>query len=66
MVAFVLAWRYRVTDELQMLDELLEDESDRMTPWEVEFIESLNKQRNRDFSERQVATLGKIWNKVFG
>ena len=55
-----------MTDSLAMLDELLADDSDKMTDWEVEFIESLNKQRDREFSDRQVATLEKIWRKVYG
>ena len=48
-----------------MLDELLADESDRMTSWEVEFIESINKQRDRDLSDKQAARLEEIWRKVF-
>ena len=52
------------------LDELLEDESDTMTAWEVEFIESVNKQRTRvgaDWlpSAKQEKVLIDIWNKVF-
>lgn len=52
-------------DNQTMLEELLNDDSDRMTPCEVEFIESLNRQRDRSLSERQVTVLARIWNKVF-
>lgn len=52
------------------LDELLADESDTMTAWEVEFIESVNKQRRRTGdgwspSAKQEKVLIDIWNKVF-
>ena len=49
-----------------MLDEILNDETDRMTAWEVEFIESLHKQRERGCSDKQFSVLEKIWNKLFG
>ena len=49
-----------------MLRELLADESDAMTAWEVEFIDSLLKKRLYKWSEKQIETLEKIWNKVFG
>ncbi len=53
-----------------MLDELLRDESDTMTAWEVEFIESLDKQRSRNSedwtpSAKQCGILSEIWDKVF-
>lgn len=48
-----------------MLDELLNDESDCMTAWEVEFIESLHRRRDRELSPKQAETLMRIWNKVF-
>lgn len=46
-----------------LLDELLEDDSDTMTAWEVEFIESLNQRRDRALSEKQETVLTKIWDK---
>lgn len=49
-----------------MPDEILEDDSDRMTPWEVEFVESLNKQNVFDWTDKQIAVLEKIWRKLFG
>lgn len=53
-----------------ILAELLNDESDTMTTWEVEFIESINRQRykNRVWepNEKQTAILAKIWQRVFG
>jgi len=59
-----------MSDWDRTLDELLEDESDTMTAWEVEFIESVNKQRARvgeDWlpSTKQKKVLVDIWNKVF-
>lgn len=53
-----------------MLAELLNDESDTMTAWEVEFIESINKRRfaYRGWApnEKQRTILAKIWQRVFG
>lgn len=60
-----------VTKSSEMLDELLRDESDTLTTWEVEFIESLDKQRQREGercwepSQRQFTVLEKTWDKVF-
>jgi hypothetical protein len=51
-----------------MLQELLADESDTMSTWEVEFIESLDKQRRAEEwtpSDKQFVVLEKIWQKVF-
>ena len=52
-------------DHENMLDELLQDTSDAMTPWEVEFIESLHQRRDRGLSDKQGPILTRIWNKVF-
>lgn len=53
-------------DHRKMHQELLQDESDTMTAWEVEFIESLSR-RHRDaaLTRKQAAVLEKIWSKVF-
>jgi hypothetical protein len=50
-----------------MLQELLDNEDDVMTAWEVEFIESMDKlrARNGDPSEKQQACLERIWSKVY-
>lgn len=53
-------------NDTMMLDELLKDESDRMNAWEIEFLESLNRQRDRQWSESQIAVLEQIWEKVYG
>lgn len=56
---------------------ILDDESDRMTAWEVEFVESLivrRAQHERSYAQRQYwtptdkqfETLEKIWERVFG
>lgn len=55
--------------ELSMLDELVNDDTDKMTAWEGEFIESLSQQAERDAwepTEKQAAVLRKIWYRVFG
>jgi len=52
-----------------MLDDLLRDDSDTLSAWEVEFAESLDKQRNREGwspSDKQFKYLSDIWHKVFG
>jgi hypothetical protein len=57
-----------------MLDELVDDDSDKMNAWESEFIDSLVKQfeeanvADRDWepTDKQWATLDKIYTKVFG
>ena len=55
------------SDLLKMLDELLDDESDRLTEWEVEFIESLSRQKYNVllWSQKQIRCLIKTWDKVF-
>ena len=63
-----------MADYEKMLDEILNDESDAMTAWEVEFVESLDRQRNIkqgtrtswEPSPKQKDVLDKIWGKVFG
>lgn len=50
-------------DNLAKLDELL-DVDEGLTAWEVEFIESLNQQRGRDWTERQLSTLERIYERV--
>lgn len=54
-----------------MLDELLQDDSDKMTTWEVEFVESLDQQCDGSHdgswcpSDKQQKVLEEIWSKVF-
>lgn len=54
-----------------MLEELLNDDNDMMTVWEVEFIESLNRRcdasadDNRCPSSEQRKVLEEIWGGVF-
>lgn len=47
----------------QLLDDLLDLESG-LTEWELGFIESLDKWRGRDLSEKQEATLQRIADKL--
>ncbi len=46
-------------EAVDLLDELLARDSG-MTAWELDFIESLDKQRDGTFSEKQIAVLEKI------
>lgn len=60
-----------MSDWPKMLNELLNDDSDTMSTWEVEFIESVHKQElaGGDFwepSEKQLDVIEKTWRKVFG
>jgi hypothetical protein len=48
-----------------MLNELLADDSDTMTEWEIGFIERIDEWRG-DLRVAQVKSLEKIWAKVFG
>jgi len=58
-----------------MLHELLNDQSDGISAWEVEFIESLNRRPLRHdaqgravagWSEKQCNKLREIWDRVLG
>ncbi len=51
-------------DLRKMLKEILDDESDRLTTWEVEFIDSVNKQQS--ITPSQAAVIERIWAKIFG
>lgn len=52
---------------LDMLDELLDLTSDEyeLSEWEIDFIESLNKQRDRPWSQKQIDKLQQIYRKAF-
>ncbi len=43
----------------QKLDELLDKESG-LTPWEIDFIESLDERRGRQISEKQEEIIDRI------
>ena len=51
-------------DERAMLNELFQDESDRLSEWEMEFLDSLDALQT-DLTGRQSDKLAEIWNKVF-
>ncbi len=51
-------------DHESLLDELLECEDCNFTPWEIDFLESLHRQRDRDLSERQLDKLHAIARKA--
>jgi hypothetical protein len=50
-------------DEQQLLDDLLAVESG-LTAWEMDFIESLDRQRARALSPKQREVMGRIADKV--
>jgi hypothetical protein len=52
-------------DEQKLLNELLNDDSDKLSEWEMEFLESLDRDRGRDLSDKQEEKLNQIWNRVF-
>ena len=56
--------RRAATDHKKMVAELLDDESDRLNDWEIEFLESVN--RRDSFTDRQKEKLEQLWDKVFG
>ena len=60
-------------DQISMLDELLGYEllgydGGRLTGWEMDFLESLDRRRDdvKALSEKQDEKLRGIWDKVFG
>lgn len=48
-------------ESLEMLEALLEVD-DGMTDWEVDFVESLSHQKDRDLSKKQKDCLERIYN----
>lgn len=46
-------------EALDTLDDLLKLDSG-MSAWELDFVESLDSQRGRDFTEKQIAVLERI------
>ena len=51
-------------DLRKMVKELLADESDRLTTWECEFLDSVNRQDR--LSDKQAAIIERVWNKIYG
>lgn len=51
-------------NERALLDDLLADDSDRLSAWEVEFIESLDKRRQYPLSLKQEMALHMIARKL--
>ncbi len=52
-------------DHRTMLDELLKDESDRLSTWEIDFLDDLACNLN-PLTPRQTRKIEKIWEKIFG
>jgi len=52
------------SDHTRMISELLGDDSDKLTVWDITFLENIDKQIT-PLSVRQVDLLKKIWAKVF-
>lgn len=47
-----------------MVKECLGDDSDRLTPWECDFLDSVHKQSS-PLSSRQSEIVERIWQKLF-
>lgn len=52
------------SDLKKMVRECLKDDSDRLTTWEIEFLDSVN--GREVLSDKQAAVIQKIWDKLFG
>ena len=53
-------------DEIQSMLDDCEKRSEKLSDWEIEFIDSISNQlgRGRGLTEKQEQTLERIWNKV--
>ncbi len=51
-------------DLKKMVKELLADDTDTLTTWECEFLDSVNRQDR--LSEKQAEIIERIWTKVYG
>lgn len=51
-------------DLLKMVKECLSYDSDRLTAWECEFLDSVYKRTQ--FSDKQADIINRIWDKLFG
>ena len=47
----------------KVIEECLNDDSDRLSSWEQEFLDDLV--HNTDFSPKQEAVILRIWDKLF-
>ena len=57
------------TDYEGMIDDLMQDDSDTLSAWEVEFIEAMSDrlcERQNELSSKMEAKIVSIWEKVFG
>jgi hypothetical protein len=50
-------------DFQKMVQECLKDDSDRLSAWEVEFLDSIVRQSY--FTAKQEAVIQRIWDKLF-
>lgn len=51
-------------DQAKLLDDLLECEDAGFTGWEIDFLDSLDKQRDRPLTDKQAAVLERISKKA--
>lgn len=51
-------------DLKKMIKECLADDSDQLSSWECEFLDSVNRQDR--LSEKQAEIIERIWVKLFG
>ena len=52
-------------DLRKMVKELLADESDRLSSWECDFLDSMHRWTG-EYTEKQAAIIQRIWGKIFG
>ena len=50
--------------QLKMLDELLDNDEDKLSDYDIEFIEDMNKKRDEILTEKQADFLEKIWGEI--
>ena len=62
-----------IEDQRKMIKECLADDSNRLSEWEIQFLDSVNARLNStghpasaELSDKQLATLEKIWGKLYG
>jgi hypothetical protein len=54
---------YDESELRKMIKELLADDSDRLSAWECDFVDSVNRQGN--LSEKQAAVIVRIYERLF-
>lgn len=53
-------------DLKKMIKECLKDDSDRLSPWEIEFLDQNANCQRGFFTIKQTKIIERIWNELFG